>query len=183
MAESLRPVDSSTIQRSLAILEERYQQLREVGEKQITLWEAERTELQQQLSSQREALHEAHAARDALSGLTQTLQKDLHRWQQEHAALTVKNVKTTQQVEQLQHQIATMADALHQAQSSRDEQARHHQSLSAQLASLRQEQGVLTLQKETALAELSQLRQQLSSQAETLKRLRQLVPMPASLHR
>jgi hypothetical protein len=54
MLESILAVDSLAIQRSLTILEDRYRELREIGQKRFAAWEVEKTALQQQLAAQAE---------------------------------------------------------------------------------------------------------------------------------
>lgn len=49
MVESLHEVDSLALQRSLIVLEERYRELREIGQRRFEAWEKENAELKQQL--------------------------------------------------------------------------------------------------------------------------------------
>jgi chromosome segregation ATPase len=58
-------VDSLAIQRSLTLLEDRYRELREIGEKHAQAWEAERANLLQQLSARADDLAAAQASHQA----------------------------------------------------------------------------------------------------------------------
>ena len=83
MLQSILAVDSLAIQRSLTILEDRYRELREIGEKRFEAWEKEKRELKQQLSAQAETLQQLEALADALLDFAGA--DDLASWLAEHA--------------------------------------------------------------------------------------------------
>ena len=59
ITESITALDSLAIQRSLTLLEDRYRELREIGEKRHQTWEHEKADLQQQLSNKDSALQDS----------------------------------------------------------------------------------------------------------------------------
>ena len=77
MLQSILAVDSLAIQRSLTILEDRYRELREIGEKRFEAWEKESAHLKQQLTAQAETLQQAQKARDDHAAKLKTLEGDL----------------------------------------------------------------------------------------------------------
>ncbi|MBD1194710.1 hypothetical protein, partial [Vulcanococcus sp. Clear-D1] len=64
MVKSILAVDSLAIQRSLTLLEDRYRELREIGQKRFEVWEAESADLKQQLAAQSAQAAEVKQARD-----------------------------------------------------------------------------------------------------------------------
>ena len=78
-------MDSLAIQRSLTILEDRYRELREIGEKRFESLEKEKAELKQQLSSQAEALQQAQQTRDEQAAQIQALGNELAQLQDRQA--------------------------------------------------------------------------------------------------
>jgi septation ring formation regulator EzrA len=87
MAESILAVDSRAIQHSLTILEDRYQQLREIGERRFEAWEKQEAELKQQLAAQAETQQQAQTARDRLAATLQALEAELEALKAERDGL------------------------------------------------------------------------------------------------
>ena len=77
MPESILAVDSLAIQRCLTVLEDRYRELQEIGERRSEAWKKEDAELKQQLAVQAETLQQTQTARDALTARVQGLEGDL----------------------------------------------------------------------------------------------------------
>ena len=67
-------MDSIAIKRSLTILEERYRELRAIGEKRFEAWQNEEAELKKQLAAQAETLQQTQTARDELTARVQGLE-------------------------------------------------------------------------------------------------------------
>ena len=112
MAESIRPVVTSSVQQSLTLLKERYQQLHEIGEQHLRTWEAAKAELHQQLSSQAEALLQAQATCDAQTTVIDSLQAELTSLKDGQQSLNQQKQQADQQVAQLQQQLSSQAEAL-----------------------------------------------------------------------
>lgn len=70
-------MDSLAIQRSLTILEDRYRQLREIGEKRFSTWDKENADLKQQLAVQAESLQHSQIASDEQARHLQALDAEL----------------------------------------------------------------------------------------------------------
>jgi uncharacterized coiled-coil DUF342 family protein len=77
MAERILAVDSLAIQRSLTILEDRYRELRKIGEKRFEAWEKESADLKQQLTAQADSLQQAQTARDEQTAKVKGLEGEL----------------------------------------------------------------------------------------------------------
>ena len=77
MLKSILAVDSLAIQRSLTILEDRYRELLQIGERRFEAWEGETTELKQQLADQSEKLQQAQKARDEQIARVKGLEAEL----------------------------------------------------------------------------------------------------------
>jgi len=77
MLKSIIAVDSLAIQRSLTILEDRYRELREIGEKRFEAWQNEEAELQKQLAAKAETLQQAQTSRDELAARVQGLEGEV----------------------------------------------------------------------------------------------------------
>ena len=86
MLQSILAVDSLAIQRSLTILEDRYRELREIGEKRFEAWGKETADLTQQLAAQSETLQQAQHARDEQAAKLQGLQTELAALKDQEAA-------------------------------------------------------------------------------------------------
>ena len=76
-------MDSLAIQRSLTILEDRYRQLREIGEKRFSTWDKENADLKQQLAVQAESLQHSQIALTEAQEEAELLLLQLHQVQEE----------------------------------------------------------------------------------------------------
>jgi len=133
MIQSLIAVDSLAIQRSLTILEDRYRELREIGEKRFQAWEKGRGELKEQLAAQAEALQQVQTARDAEAARAESLGEEL----------------------------AARAEALQQVQTARDAEAARAESLGEELAALKQQKQEAIEEAELMLLQLHQVQEEL----------------------
>ena len=126
MLQSILAVDSLAIQRSLTILEDRYRELREIGEKRFEAWEKEKGDLQEQLRAQGETLQQVQTARDELMQQKQEAIEEveltllqLHQVQEEleHYFLNAQSAEqlATAQQDQLLRAQALMARVLPEA--------------------------------------------------------------------
>jgi len=79
-------VDTLAIQRSSTILEDRYRELREIGEKRFEAWEQEKVKLKEQLSAQAEALQQSQTAHDEQAARATSLEAELAALQAERDA-------------------------------------------------------------------------------------------------
>ncbi len=70
-------MDSLAIQRSLTLLEDRYRELQEIGQKHFVAWDAEITDLKQQLAAQSAQAAEARQARDQQAERVKALEAEL----------------------------------------------------------------------------------------------------------
>ena len=133
MCESIFAVDSLAIQRSLTILEDRYHELRESGERRHEAWEKENTELKQQLAAQSETLQQIKETRDEQAARVQVVEGELAalkserddalgnvREAREEAELTLLQLHQVQ--EELEHyfQISRSSDQLVEAQAKQN---------------------------------------------------------------
>jgi len=119
MLQSLTAVDSLAIQRSLTILEDRYRELREIGEKRFQAWEKESGELKEQLVAQAEELAALmEQKQEAIEEAELTLLQ-LHQVQEEleHYFLNAQSAEqlATAQQDQLLRAQALMARVLPEA--------------------------------------------------------------------
>ena len=76
MYQSILAVDSLAIQRSLTILEDRYRELREIGEKRFESWEKEKLEARQMVAEMKQQVEEAELTMLQL----QQVQEELDRY-------------------------------------------------------------------------------------------------------
>lgn len=138
-------MDSLTIQRSLTILEDRYHELRKIGEKWSESWAAERADLQQQLTTQAATLQEAQAAQDEQAAKLMGLEAELRTLRSEHDAATEGKTKAEAIAADLQNQLTTQAASLQKAQASQDLQFAQLMGVEAELTKLkRQRESLLT---------------------------------------
>jgi len=125
MLQSLTAVDSLAIQRSLTILEDRYRELREIGEKRFQAWEKESGELKEQLVAQAEALQQVQAARDAEAARAESLAEELAALMEqkqeaiEEAELTLLQLHQVQ--EELEHYFLNAQSAEQLATAQQDQ--------------------------------------------------------------
>jgi len=144
MLQSLTAVDSLAIQRSLTILEDRYRELREIGEKRFQAWEKESGELKEQVVAQAEALQEVKRARDAEAARAESLGEEL-------ASLTVERDGVVEE----------KAAALQQVQAARDAEAARAESLAEELAALMEQKQEAIEEAELTLLQLHQVQEEL----------------------
>ena len=118
MVKSILAVDSLAIQRSLTLLEDRYRELREIGQKRFEGWEAEISELKQQLAEQSAQAAEAKQACDQQAERVK--------------ALEAETVEAAQATEELKHQLSEQAKQLREEQQGREEKAERVKALEAE---------------------------------------------------
>jgi chromosome segregation ATPase len=120
-------VDSLAIQRSLTLLEDRYRELREIGEKHFQAWEAERADLLQQLSARADDLASAQASHQAELNTTKqdndrllnelkTTQYDNNRLQAELNTAKQDNNRLQSDLNDSRHEGELLVIQLHQVQ-------------------------------------------------------------------
>ena len=144
MLESILTVDSLAIQRSLTIFEDRYRELREIGEKRFEAWEKESADLKQQLTAQADSLQQAQKARDDHAAKLKTLEADLATLKGERDAAAKEKATALQSATELKQQLSAQAETLQQAQTARDEQTAKVKGLEGELATLKaQRDGVV----------------------------------------
>ena len=114
-------MDSLAIQRSLTILEDRYRELREIGEKHFEAWDSEKADLKQQLAAQAEALQQTQQARDEQAARVQLLEGELVKLTSERDAAAMEKAAAQQSVTDLKQQLAAQAEALQQEKQARQE--------------------------------------------------------------
>ena len=139
MFKSILAVDYLAIQRSLTLLEDRYRELREIGQKRFEAWETESTGLNQQLAEQSAQAAEAMQARDQQAERVK--------------ALEAEKVDAAKAAEELKHQLAAQSAQAAEAKQARDQQAERVKALEGELA---QQTGNLAAMAE-ALQRLRQL--------------------------
>ncbi len=132
-------MDSLVIQRSLTLLEDRYRELREIGQKRFEAWEVEATELKQQLAAQSAQAAEARQVRDQQAERVKALEAD--------------KVAAAKAAEDLKQQLAAQSAQAAEARQVRDQQAERVKALESELA---QQTGNLAAMAE-ALQRLRQL--------------------------
>lgn len=171
MLQSILAVDSLAIQRSLTILEERYRELREMGQRRFEAWEQEKAtahkcaaDLQQQLSDQAETLQQAQKVRDEQAARVQVLEGEVAELKAEQDAAIKDKAAAEQSAAELKQQLAAQAESLQQAQHARDELSSQLQGLDAELAHMKVEREAVAKEKGAA-----EMQQQLVAQAETLQ--------------
>jgi chromosome segregation ATPase len=147
MLESILAVDSLAIQRSLMILEDRYRELREIGEKRFEAWEQEKaaaqqsaTELKQQLTAQAETLQQTQTARDEQAARVKGLEGELATLKGERDVAAKEKAAAQQSATELKQQLTAQAETLQQTQTARDEQAARVKGLEGDLATLNTQQ-------------------------------------------
>jgi len=161
MIQSLIAVDSLAIQRSLTILEDRYRELREIGEKRFQAWEKGRGELKEQLAAQAEALQQVQTARDAEAARAESLGEELAA--QAEALQQVQTARDAEaaRAESLGEELAARAEALQQVQTARDAEAARAESLGEELAALKQQKQEAIEEAELMLLQLHQVQEEL----------------------
>ena len=122
MLQSILAVDSLAIQRSLTILEDRYRELREIGEKRFEAWEKEKGDLQEQLRAQAETLQQVQTARDEQTSMVQGLEGEMSVLKSDLAAVVEERASAQQRATELQEQLRAQGETLQQVQTERDEQ-------------------------------------------------------------
>lgn len=91
-------MDTLALQRSLAILEDRYRELREMGEKQLQTWEAEKDALLQQIKQQKDALNNGKKIREQHLQRIQTLESKVETLRNERDAASRKKNQAEEQL-------------------------------------------------------------------------------------
>jgi hypothetical protein len=111
-------MDSGAIQRSLIILEERYHELREIGQARLQAWEVEKSaaamlveDLKQQLKAQAEANEQAHKALGRHATQLKVLDAELSILHGERDELASERDAAAMLVEDLKQQLEAQADA------------------------------------------------------------------------
>jgi len=137
MLKSILAVDSLAIQRSLTILEDRYRELLQIGERRFEAWEGETTELKQQLADQSEKLQQAQKARDEQIARVKGLEAELAKLTDERDAAASDKTAVLQSAAELKQQLADQSEKLQQAQKARDEQIARVKGLEAELIKLK----------------------------------------------
>ena len=144
MLQSILTVDSLAIQRSLTILEDRYRELRKIGEKRFEAWEKESADLKQQLTAQADSLQQAQTARDEQTAKVKGLEGELASLKAERDAAAQEHAAAQQSATELKQQLSAQAETLQQAQTARDEQTAKVKGLEGELATLKaQRDGVV----------------------------------------
>ena len=139
MCESIFAVDSLAIQRSLTILEDRYHELRESGERRHEAWEKENTELKQQLAAQSETLQQIKETRDEQAARVQVVEGELAALKSEREVVEEEKVALQHSAAELKQQLAAQSETLQQIKETRDEQAARVQVVEGELAALKSE--------------------------------------------
>ena len=121
MLQSILAVDSLAIQRSLTILEDRYRELREIGEKRFEAWEKEKGDLQEQLRAQAETLQQVQTARDEQTSMVKGLEGEMSVLKSDLAAVVEERASAQQRATELQEQLRAQGETLQQVQTARDE--------------------------------------------------------------
>ena len=178
MLQSILAVDSLAIQRSLTILEDRYRELREIGEKRFEAWEKEKGDLQEQLRAQAETLQQVQMARDELMQQKQEAIEEaeltllqLHQVQEELEQYFFKAQEAAGQVASIQEQLAAQTEELHQAQTARDEQTSMVKGLEGEMSVLKSDLAAVVEERASAQQRATELQEQLRAQAETLQQV------------
>ena len=144
-------MDFLAIQRSLTILEDRYWELREIGEQRFAALEAEKFELQQQLNSQGKALQQMQKAHNEQALRVQVLEGELVTLKAECDAAVAEKAAAEKSAAALRQQLNVQAERLLQIQQTRDEQANRLKALESELTEL-------TTERDTMVAGLQRLR-------------------------
>ena len=177
MLQSILAVDSLAIQRSLTILEDRYRELREIGEKRCEAWEKEKRELKEQLTAQAETLQQVQTARDEQVARVKGLEDELASLKGERDAAAQEKAAAQQSATELKQQLTAQAETLQQAQTARDEQVARINTLEAQLATMDMLQQVLqnrTARLKASKAALATVKGERRSIIGSLRKLRQI---------
>ena len=169
MTQSILAVDSLAIQRSLTVLQERYRELREIGEKRFEACEKQEAELKQQLAAQAETLQQTQNARDEQAARVQGLEGEVAALKAERDADTKDKVAAEQSAADLKQQLATQAESLQQAQKACDALSSQLQSLDSELEHMKVEREAVAKEKGAAEQSAAEMQQQLAAQAETLQ--------------
>ena len=140
MLQSILAVDSLAIQRSLTILEDRYRELREIGEKRFEAWEKEKREMKQQLTAQAETLQQTQPARDEQLAKVKGLDGELASLKAERDAAAKEKAAAQQSAAELKQQLSAQAETLQQTQTARDEQLAKVKRLQTELTQLKDQQ-------------------------------------------
>jgi len=129
MLKSILAVNSLAIQRSLTILEDRYRELREIGEKHFEALDSEKADLKQQLAAQAETLQQTQKARDEQAAKLDSLEANLVSLKDERDAAAKEKAAAQQSATELMQQLTALAETLQQAQKACDELAERLQGL------------------------------------------------------
>jgi len=143
MVKEIFFMDTLAIQRSLAILEDRFRELREIGENHLAAWDAERTALNQQIASQTDSLKQARKAQDGLVARLDFLQAELDVLKTERHSASIEMDEAQKIVADLQHLLATQSDSLQRVEATRDNHALQLKVLEGRLDRLMNERQVL----------------------------------------
>jgi chromosome segregation ATPase len=133
MLQSILAVDSLAIQRSLTLLEDRYRELREIGEKHVQAWEAERTDLLQKLSARADDLAATKASHQAELNISK---QDNDRLQSELNTIHQDNERLQSDLNDSRQEGDLLVMQLHQVQ----EELEHHYLKSRELEAQLNEQ-------------------------------------------
>ena len=145
MVKSTLAVDTLTIQlqRSLALLEDRYRELCEIGNQWSESWAAEKAALQQQISTLGASLREAQAARDEQAAQLEGFEEELSMLRSELDAFAKSKATTELIAADLQHQLTVQTSALQDAQAARNLQAEQLKNLASELTTLKHQHETL----------------------------------------
>jgi chromosome segregation ATPase len=152
MGKSILFVDTLAIQRCLALLEDRYRELRESGEKWSEAWASERAHLQQQLSAQEVSLHDAQTAREEHAIKMKEYELELSTLKREYDQVAEGKAIADTLSTVLQDQLTAQAASLQEVMAARD-------ILAGQMMVLETELNTLKQQRESLLTGLQRLRQ------------------------
>ena len=156
MGKSIFFVDTLAIQRCLALLEDRYRELRETGEKWSEAWAAERANLEQQLSAQAASLHDAQTAREEQAVKLKDFELELRTLKSECDRVAEGKAIAESISAGLQDQLFAQAASLQEVLAARD-------ILAAQMLVFETELNTLKQQRQSLLAGFQRLRQAASS--------------------
>ncbi len=139
IAKSYLAVDSLAIQRSLTILEDRYRQLREIGEKRFATWDNENADLKQQLAVQAESLQHSQIASDEQAHHLKALDAELAALKADHIDLTAAKDTADKSNADLKQQLAVQAESLRHSQIALTEAKEEAELLLLQLHQVQEE--------------------------------------------
>jgi len=173
IVKSILAVDNLAIQRSLTVLEDRYRELREMGEKRFQALEADKAataksaeELQQQLSAQTDALQELQRRESRLEKIRQAkaeLEAETAAAQaRRRQKLQAEKEAADRSAEELNQKLSAQAETLQQQQAEREQQATRLEEKAAQLEVLEADAAQWKTAAEQAQQQHSAAQQRLS---------------------